>query len=52
MQEIEDRISGLEVMIEEMDTFVKECEINKNNSGTFPGNLVQHKRTKAKNNRN
>lgn len=53
IQEMEERISGVEFMIEETDTLVKgNANSKKAHDRKHPGSLGHHQKTKPKNNRN
>ena len=52
IQEIEERISGVEDTVEEMDTTVKKIQNIKTPNPKHPGNLGNNEKTKSKNNQN
>ena len=51
IQEIEERISGAEDTIENIDITVKKCKMQKSPNPNNPGNPVNNEKTKPKDNR-
>ena len=51
IQETEERISGAEDTIENIDTTIRQCEMQKGTNPKHPGNPGHNKKTKPKNNR-
>jgi chromosome segregation ATPase len=50
IQEIEERISGVEDSIENIDTTIKKCKMQKEPNPKHPGNLAHNEKTKPKDN--
>ena len=51
IQETEERITGAEDTIENIDTTIRQCEMQKGTNPKHPGNPGHNKKTKPKNNR-
>jgi uncharacterized protein YlxW (UPF0749 family) len=51
IQKVKERISGAEVTIENIDTTIKKCEMQKDPNQKHPGNLGHNEQTKPKDNR-
>jgi hypothetical protein len=48
---MEERITGAEDLIENMETTIKKCKIQKDTSSKHPGNPGHNEKTKPKDNR-